>query len=403
MIVTCVKMKLIINAKTMDINKSVLAIIEKLEALNYTVVIVGGFVRDSLLEKTSSDYDLATNAPLSVLEALFTIENEYYVDVQGTKVHTVSKVSYEGVSVEVTQFRKETYDENFKLKDIEFVDTFFEDVKRRDFTINALAYHKELIDEVDGLADLNHHLIKTIGDPNIRFQEDPSRMIRALRFMAELNFTLEKETHDALLKHRSLILQSKNINDDLKLLLQAPYFSEVYQSYQDVFSILSNGKFTDVSLDNRSILSDDRTLLAYLVFSLKLNYDNTIFRHLKFQMRDKKFILSIKPLVRELMIPLSQNDIVLLYLAYGQNTMLRVYDMMKDLDIVNPLNLLNVKKVFVEGYLKIDQLAVTVNDLNDSYTIKQKYRILKDIQKLIIRNELTNNRKELLEFIQNYY
>lgn len=404
MIVTCAKMKLTINDKMMDIDGRVVKIIETIKAHNYDVMIVGGFVRDSLLNRRSHDYDIATNAPLPEIAALFHIENETYVTVGDHKVHTVSKISYEGISVEVTRFRRETYDENYNLKSIEFVDRFKDDVERRDFTMNAIAYDgASIIDLHNGKEDIEARVIKTINDPNIRFQEDPTRMLRALRFAATHDFSIEQETQNAINKHKSLILKSNNNNDDLKRLLSAPHFDKIYEQYADVFSCLSNGKFKNVKLKNRNILNDDRILFAYLVFSLQLNYDNTIYKHLNFSMKDKKFVLNSKALIRELKLPLQQTDIVLLYIAYGQNMMLHVYDMVKELNIINELNLLNIKKVFVEGYLKIDQLNVTVSDLNDSYTIKQKYRILKDIQKLIIRNELTNNREELLQFIQNYY
>lgn len=387
----------------MDIDQRVLDIVETIEAQGYTVVIVGGYVRDTLLQRRSSDYDLATNAPLEKLTALFNITNEQKVAVLNEEIHTVSKVEYEGISVEITRFREETYDDNFKLQSIKFVDNFKQDILRRDFSINALAYNKDLIDECQGMDDLKNKVIRTIGDPELRFQEDPSRMIRALRFSADLGFKIDDRSKTAILKHRSLILHSNNINHDLKLLLSDQNFDHVYEEYEEVFSVLSNGKFKNIKLNQRSVLNDDRVLLAYLVFVLKLNYDNTLYKHLNFSLKDKKFILSIKPLIRELQLPLTQNDIVLLYLAYGQTTMLRVYDMMKELDHINELNLLNIKKVYIEGYLKIDQLEVTINDLNDSYTIKQKYRILKDIQKLIIRNQIQNDREELLNFIQSYY
>ena len=381
----------------MVIDQRLKDIIEKIEALGYTVLISGGYVRDALLSKKSLDIDLATNAPLKDLDALFSIKKKRTVTINKQDIHTVSEIEYEGLEVEIAQFRKEIYDKHYNLEKIEFVDDYKTDTKRRDFTINALGYNTKLYDFHEGEKDLNNKVIKTIGNPNDRFQEDPARMIRALRFSSTLNFNLEAKTKEALFEHKLEILKSKNINNDLKLIFQSENFDTLYEEYHEIFYLLSNGLFENEKIKDRSILKDDKVLLAYLFYKNNLSYDNTIYDYMNFSMKDRKFALQHKTVVRELMIPLSKRDVTLLYIAYGQNSMLRLYDMLKDLDLVHALNLVYIKQIYLEGYLKIDQ------DLNDSFTIKQKYKILKDLQMLIIREELENEAPTLLEFVHRYY
>ncbi len=387
----------------MDIDQRVLDIIDKLEAHNYFVLITGGFVRDALLHKRSRDYDLVTNADLEVLDALFNIDNKYYVKVKEQKIHTVSVIEHEGIFVEITRFRTERYDKDFNLQAIEFVDAFEEDVLRRDFTINAIGYNNKIVDPLNGLKDLEQRTLRSIGDPLIRFQEDPSRMIRALRLSTTLSLTLDDAIKDAIDKHKKLILKSKNINNDLKFLLSSPSFGELYQEQHAFFSVLSNGRFKNVYLKDRTVLLDDRILLAYLVYSLNLNYDNTIYKYLNFSIKDKKFILKCKTIVKDLEEEKKQSDIVLYFITEGQQTMLLLYDILKALDLGHPNNKELIKTVYFEGYLKIDQLDVNLNDLSHDYNIKQKYKILKDIQKEIVQERLKNKKSDIIRFIDIYY
>ena len=176
-------------------------ILETLYKNGYDAYIVGGCVRDNLLNKNPDDYDITTNAKPAELKKLFkrTIDT-------GIKHGTVTVLFYEKnvpYTYEVTTYRKDgKYDDGRHPNEVEFVDDLREDLLRRDFTINALAYNDKrgLVDEFGGVDDLNDKIIRAVGNPVERFTEDALRLLRAIRFSAKLGFKIEKETEDAIIK-----------------------------------------------------------------------------------------------------------------------------------------------------------------------------------------------------------
>jgi len=167
----------------------------------FLAYIVGGCVRDLLMNRKPRDWDITTNANPKQIEDLFS--KTFYENKFGTV--TVVNEGIEDktlVNVEITPFRTEsTYSDHRHPDDITFAKTLTEDLTRRDFTINALAYDphtKTLIDENKGVADIKNHLIKTVGDPNDRFTEDALRLMRAIRLATELNFEIEMKTKEAI-------------------------------------------------------------------------------------------------------------------------------------------------------------------------------------------------------------
>lgn len=174
---------------------SALPVLEILEQAGYEAYFVGGAIRDLLLKRPIHDIDIATSAYPEEVKKLFpkTIDT-------GIKHGTVT-VLHHGESYEITTFRTESGYQDFRRPDkVTFVRSLAEDLKRRDFTINALAMNTsgDIIDLFDGLSDLHKHLIKAVGNPLERFHEDALRMMRAVRFMSQLGFKLEKQTATAL-------------------------------------------------------------------------------------------------------------------------------------------------------------------------------------------------------------
>ncbi|HBF86200.1 MAG TPA: CCA tRNA nucleotidyltransferase, partial [Clostridiales bacterium] len=168
-------------------------IIETLEEKGYKAYAVGGCVRDLLLGKIPDDYDVATSAFPEEVIAVFGREN---VATTGLKHGTVT-VILKGKPFEVTTFRSESgYSDHRRPDSVKFVGSLAEDLKRRDFTVNAVAYNgKEgLIDLYGGLSDLENGVIRAVGDPYERFSEDALRILRAARFSAALGFKVEEKT-----------------------------------------------------------------------------------------------------------------------------------------------------------------------------------------------------------------
>lgn len=179
----------------MRLPNDVSTIIEVLEQAGYEAYAVGGCVRDSLLNEEPKDYDITTSATPSEVKALFRRTIDTGIE------HGTVTVRMSGVSYEVTTYRIDGEYEDFRHpKEVKFTGSLEEDLKRRDFTINAMAYNEKtgLVDLYGGEEDLKNRLIRCVGDPVQRFTEDALRMLRAVRFAAKLSFTIEDETFKAM-------------------------------------------------------------------------------------------------------------------------------------------------------------------------------------------------------------
>ncbi|MGL4772878.1 MAG: CCA tRNA nucleotidyltransferase [Clostridium sp.] len=194
-------------------------IINTLSSNGYEGFMVGGCIRDLLLNKTPHDYDIATSAPPEDTLKLFdkTIPT-------GLKHGTIT-ILINNTPYEVTTYRTEgEYKDNRRPEEVIFVSNIKEDLSRRDFTINAFAYNETdgLIDYFNGFEDLNNQLIRCVGDSDKRFKEDALRMMRAIRFSSQLDFDIEENTLKAIKSNSNLItnISNERIRDELcKILL----------------------------------------------------------------------------------------------------------------------------------------------------------------------------------------
>ena len=185
-----------------NVFKAALPILNKINKVGYEAYFVGGCVRDLLLNRHIHDIDIATSAYPEEIKQIF----EKTIDT-GIKHGTVT-VLYEGQSYEITTFRTESGYQDYRRPDkVTFVQNLSEDLKRRDFTINALAMDAEgkIIDHFYGLNDLVVHNIKAVGKAENRFHEDALRMMRAVRFMSQLGFELDLDTKKAIFDNHELL------------------------------------------------------------------------------------------------------------------------------------------------------------------------------------------------------
>lgn len=179
-------------------------IIAKLEENGHQAYFVGGCVRDYLLRRRISDIDIATSAPPEKVQHLFASVIPVGIE-HGTVI-----VRHLDKSYEVTTFRVDgNYSDSRHPDDVEFIQTIEEDLKRRDFTMNALAMNKygRIIDLFHGSEDIDNKLIRTVGIGEDRFREDPLRIVRALRFSSQLGFTIHPDTLTDMKLIRSDITQ----------------------------------------------------------------------------------------------------------------------------------------------------------------------------------------------------
>lgn len=189
---------------TMDMPKNVDIAINLLQSAGFEAYAVGGCVRDSLLGKTPNDWDITTSAKPEDMKSVFA---DFHCIDTGIKHGTVTVV-IDGEPLEITTFRLDgEYEDNRHPKSVTFTSNLGADLGRRDFTVNAMAYSKmtETVDLFDGQNDLKNKIIRCVGDPDRRFNEDALRILRALRFASALDFEIEEKTAQSLLKNCALL------------------------------------------------------------------------------------------------------------------------------------------------------------------------------------------------------
>ena len=199
--------------------KSASDVIKQIEQAGFQAYIVGGAIRDHLLNQTVNDIDIATSATPQQIQSIF--DQVIPVGIE----HGTVIVRHLKQSFEVTTFRSEQGYTDFRRPDrIEFVESITTDLSRRDFTINAMAMTDDgqLIDPFNGKRDLHHRLIRAVGDPVQRLTEDPLRMLRAIRFVSQLDFQLDRLTWQEIHQKASLIekLSIERITVELDKLFQ---------------------------------------------------------------------------------------------------------------------------------------------------------------------------------------
>ncbi|MBD9071812.1 MAG: HD domain-containing protein [Ruminococcaceae bacterium] len=188
----------------MDMPKNVDIAINLLQSAGFEAYAVGGCVRDSLLGKTPNDWDITTSAKPEDMKSVFA---DFHCIDTGIKHGTVTVV-IDGEPLEITTFRLDgEYEDNRHPKSVTFTSNLGADLGRRDFTVNAMAYSKmtETVDLFGGQNDLKNKIIRCVGDPDRRFNEDALRILRALRFASALDFEIEEKTAQSLLKNCALL------------------------------------------------------------------------------------------------------------------------------------------------------------------------------------------------------
>ena len=206
-------------------------IIHTLQDAGYEAYIVGGCVRDAMLGREPDDWDITTSATPEEVKALFcrTIDTGI---AHGTVTVMFGKEGYE-----VTTYRVDgKYENHRRPASVTFTASLIEDMKRRDFTINAMAYNEEegLVDHFDGIGDLKKQIIRCVGNPKERFDEDALRILRAVRFAAQLDFQIDENTREAI-RNQSVFLRdisAERIHVELTKLLVSKHPERLRAAYE---------------------------------------------------------------------------------------------------------------------------------------------------------------------------
>lgn len=220
------------------IPKDVQQVLNILKKNGFQAYVVGGCVRDSVMGRTPLDWDVTTNAmPDEIKKAFASFKT---VDT-GIQHGTVLIISGE-TPVETTTFRIDgSYSDNRHPDSVKFTPSLKEDLARRDFTINAMAYNEEegIIDCFGGIDDIKNKVIRCVGDPNKRFNEDALRILRAIRFSSVLGFGIEKETQESVIKNKNLLsnIAAERIDTELTKLLCGDNVFDVLTKYGSVIGV----------------------------------------------------------------------------------------------------------------------------------------------------------------------
>lgn len=239
-----------------DIDPEALKVVRKLLAANHEAYLVGGCVRDLYLNRKPKDFDVATSARPEQIRRVF--RNSRIIGRRFKLAHVffgskiIETATFRSIPSEDAAVGDSDGDDLLITHDNEW-GNIEQDARRRDFTINGLFYdieHQEIVDFVDGVADLDRGVVRTIGDPEVRFREDPVRMIRAVKFAARLDFTIEAETWAALLacapdiarcsrarlvEELYKLLRGGAAKRAFELMLEANLFQHIWPAYMELY------------------------------------------------------------------------------------------------------------------------------------------------------------------------
>ncbi len=404
----------------MIIPDSILPILTEIESANHQAYVVGGCVRDSLMGKVPSDWDITTSAEPCEIQNIFCNRT---VIPTGIKHGTVTVLAGNS-PIEITTFRIDgKYADNRRPDSVIFSKTLAEDLKRRDFTINAMAFNPKtgIVDLFGGQEDLKSKIIRTVGVPSERFSEDALRIMRAIRFSAVLGFDIEKETSTAMFDLRHLLsnIASERITSELNKIFLSQNASRVLAEFFPIFSPRVFGveiSFADIdafeSLNSCSFSLSPR-LATFLICSAKvLNIPATetaelFFNALKFDsktIRDCRAILeNIETEISFERIPL-RKQISFMGFELVQN----LIEVQSALNAKASSNLHKAKDMF--GSIKeekdcchIKSLALSGLDLMSAFGFSGKDigKALDFLLDAVINEKCKNKKAELIEYLKN--
>ena len=299
-------------------------LVDRLNSHSFEAYVVGGCVRDSLLGRIPEDWDICTSAPpWKTKEAL----SGFHIWEPGIRHGTVCVLS-NGLPVEITTYRCDGPYSDYRRPDsVTFTSSLQEDLRRRDFTINAMAYSKGigLIDLFHGQQDLDMGIIRCVGNPQKRFCEDALRILRALRFSSVLSFTVEDETAKSIIALRNLLehIAPERILAEFKKLLCGKSAGVVLKNFHPVFCEIIP-ELSQISLpvwntfsDTISTLPPDFPLRFSVLLQNSTESANSILTRLRMDNQTRSSILTFLQLQS---MPPPEKELTLKHLIYQYGT-----------------------------------------------------------------------------------
>ena len=375
----------------------VMDIMNLLSRAGKNAYVVGGCVRDALIGRDTADFDVTTDAtPDEVIEILSGVK----VIETGIRHGTVTAVT-KGGSIEITTHRTEgSYSDNRHPDGVCFTRDINEDLLRRDFTMNAIAYNPQsgLIDIFGGVLDIQRRIIRCVGNPRKRFEEDALRILRAVRFGAALGFSLDKETADAATDMRQLLssISRERVFDELRKLVCAPYADEVIYKYKSIIlsalgindTLIAFGKLKDApeDIDIRfALLLENFPEATQIINSLKCSraFSESVISLL----RDKDFS------------PVCVEDVILFISKNG----IEHAEKLSRIKGKHSFSSLLEKVKKESPCLRIKDLDINGNDIitNTSLRAEQVGKALDNLFLLVAKGQLKNEKDLLLGYLKS--
>ena len=391
----------------MKLPRGVEFIIERIENSGHRADIVGGCVRDFLLDKVPNDYDVTTDATPDEMKAIFA--DVRTVDT-GIK-HGTLTVLYEGEPYEITTYRLDgEYSDNRHPDSVLFTEKLSDDLSRRDFTVNAMCYnHKSgITDLFSGREDIKNRIIRAVGDPNKRFTEDALRILRALRFAATLDFSIEPETSLAIRRKAGLLkkVSAERIYTEWKKLISGVGAYRILSEYADVIEVIIPS-LTGLKLPEKHLFDKASADVRELSLFALTNGNEAAgsfcdaMAELKSDNRHKNFGQQVLENLK--MKTDSPSSLNRLLIEAGEDAALGVLDLKLLLGIGSNDTRLLFKKMLSDGICyRISDMKINGNDLL-ALGIKGRDigKTLKRLLYLIADGELENDREKLLREVAN--
>ncbi len=383
----------------MDLPFEIKTCISLLNSNHFECFVVGGAVRDALLNRDIHDYDLSTNAKPSEMHDVF---KDYLVLDTGIKHGTITVV-INHIHIEITTYRVETsYSDHRHPDEVSFSNSLKEDCARRDLTINALAYHPTLglQDYFHGVEDLKHHIIRTVGNPDERFNEDALRILRAIRFATQLNYSIDPLTSIAIMKHKDdlKLIAKERITEEFIKILSSEYPGKYLYEYKELFSIFipNINKLTQKQVSN--IDSASNNLIVRLTL-LDFYFGQEALNNLTLP---NKTIATINLYIKYASLPYqSTYDLRYLLHVLG-NDYIDYLSFKSSIDLSFDDALVQSKLDKIQNQhdcISLKQLAITGRDLQDlGITGPSIKETLESCLLKIMKDELSNTKKELLDY-----
>ena len=370
-------------------------ILEKLNEKGYEAYMVGGFVRDYQLGMEGKDIDITTNALPNVVQELF--PNNFS---KSLKFKTVNVREGDYV-YEITTYRVDKSYKDHRHPESKVSLSLKEDVKRRDFTVNAMCMDKDLhlIDYVGGINDLKLHILRCVGSPKRRFNEDALRMFRAFRFASRLDFKIDSETMEGIKSNANLVkyLSKERIRAELEETVEAPYFKSVLPLMIEsgIFKSLPD---VNEALDLLNISYKPFTYIDLMVLSSFLK--GSVTEDLLFTKKERRFIedsMFFMNLLKERRLTpfdIFDRDITALYEAQTALSLIKSSPYkVEDLDEL--VNNLPIKKA--------KDLNITGNDIKEALQIDDSKDIKEyiiELEKAVIYYRVENDTQKLIEYLK---